>query len=225
MGIMTKVLMFPFSILKWLYRKFLVFRVFIFSLIFLIPIWFIGMSASEYTKNETYGWYAIGCICFIGLMSLTYQIMKTLGFEKEDKRKYKYSSAYNDLYKLNPYEFEKFIEDLFSKMDYSARVTTKSNGNEGGDYGADLIAKKNGNTIIVQVKRWRSGNLVGADAIRSTLGAMPKFKADKSIILTTSDFTEQAYEQAKEAPIELWNGRYLEELIAKYKPIYVPNRE
>ena len=117
---------------------------------------------------------------------------------------------------MNPYEFEYYVANLFQRMGYSARVTAKSDGYEGGDYGADIIAKKDGQTTVVQVKKWAPHNLVGAPDVRSTLGCMHTFGASKAILVTTSDFTEQARIQAKGAPIELWNWTYLRQLLAKY---------
>ena len=45
---------------------------------------------------------------------------------------------------------------------------------------------------------------------------MWKIKANKSIIITTSDFTVQAIEQSKEAPVELWNLNTLKRYVRKY---------
>ena len=45
---------------------------------------------------------------------------------------------------------------------------------------------------------------------------MWRIKADKSIIITTSDFTTKTEEQAKEAPIELWDNGYLKKMVRKY---------
>jgi restriction endonuclease Mrr len=58
--------------------------------------------------------------------------------------------------------------------------------------------------------------MVGAPVVQQTLGAMWKVKADQSIIVTTSGFTVYAREQAKEAPIELWDKRTLQEFVMKY---------
>ncbi|MBI5677640.1 MAG: restriction endonuclease, partial [Planctomycetes bacterium] len=54
--------------------------------------------------------------------------------------------------------------------------------------------------------------------VQRLLGAMQlrSIKANKAVLITTSDFTIQAKEQAKEAPIELWNGNYLIEIVEKY---------
>ena len=117
---------------------------------------------------------------------------------------------------MTSYEFEEYISNLFKKMGYTAQVTQKSDGNEGGDYGADVIVKKDGQTTVVQVKKWAPHNLVGAPDVRSVLGCLHTFNAEKAILVTTSDFTEQAKIQAKGAPIELWNNSHLLKLLNKH---------
>lgn len=134
----------------------------------------------------------------------------------EGKRYFDAKEAVRDISLMAPYEFEQYIAGLFRRMGYSAEVTQKSDYEKGGDYGADIIARKDGRTIVVQVKKWAPHNLVGAPDVRSVLGCLHTFKAEKAILLTTSDFTEQAHKQAKGAPIELWDGAYLERMIKEY---------
>jgi len=117
----------------------------------------------------------------------------------------------NNFADYSPYEFEEFIAKLFRKMGYSVETTSKSK-----DFGADIIAKKDDETVAIQVKKNAVGNNVGAPVIQQTLGSMWKFKADKSIVITTSDFTVQAEEQARGAPVELWNRKILEGMVRKY---------
>ncbi|MGB9923351.1 MAG: restriction endonuclease [Pseudothermotoga sp.] len=119
-------------------------------------------------------------------------------------------SLKNHFADYSPREFEKFVARLFSAMGYEVSL-----GPYVGDYGADIIASKDNRRILIQVKKYAQGNLVGNREVRDTLGAVWG-KADKAIIVTTSDFTEQAYEQAKGAPIELWNYQTLEEYVEKY---------
>lgn len=112
---------------------------------------------------------------------------------------------------MNHFEFEEFVGELFKKMGYNVTITKKT-----GDYGVDLVAKVDKDVIAVQVKRYAHGNNVGAEEVQELLGASWKYKANKAILVTTSDFTRQAAEQSKEAPIELWDKDYLYKLIRKY---------
>lgn len=117
----------------------------------------------------------------------------------------------NNFANLNHFEFETFIAKLFQKMGYQTEVTRKT-----GDYGVDVIAKKDDDVIAIQVKKNSHGNNVGDSVVQNTLGGMWKYKANKAIIITTSDFTTMAHEQARSAPIELWNKKTLHQMVRKY---------
>jgi len=117
----------------------------------------------------------------------------------------------NNFADYTPREFEMFVGDLFRKMGYDVELTPST-----GDYGVDVVAKKDGNTVAIQVKKYEQGNLIGTQVVQQTLGAMWKVKVDQSIIVTTSGFTVYAREQAKEAPIELWDKKALHEMVRKY---------
>ncbi len=117
----------------------------------------------------------------------------------------------NNFANLTHFEFEQFIGKLFQKMGYRTEVTRKT-----GDYGVDVIAKKGDDVIAIQVKKNSIGNNVGDIVVQNTLGGMWKYKANKAIIITTSDFTTMAHEQAKRAPIELWNKNTLHQMVRKY---------
>lgn len=114
---------------------------------------------------------------------------------------------------INPFEFEELVATLFSKMGYETEVTPKT-----GDFGIDIIAKNEKETIAIQTKKYARGNNVGNRDVQCLLGAMQLrgVKANKAILITTSDFTLQAVEQAKETPIELWDGSYVSSLLRKY---------
>lgn len=112
----------------------------------------------------------------------------------------------NNFHKLSPAEFEKVIGDLFKKMNYDVRRTPVS-----GDYGADIIVKKDYITIVVQCKKYDVNNKVGAPEVQRTLGSMHRYNASKAILVTTSEFTKQARTQALKAPIDLWDRKKLRE--------------
>ena len=110
-----------------------------------------------------------------------------------------------------PIEFENFIGDLFKKMGYEVDLTPISS-----DFGADVIAKNQNETIAIQVKRNSSGNNVGVQEINQVLGSMHYYKANRSIVITTSDFTKQAIKASENAPLELWGREKLFKAVEKY---------
>jgi len=112
---------------------------------------------------------------------------------------------------MSPYEFEGFIAELFRRMGYDAQKTINT-----GDYGADVIAKKDGKTVLIQVKKYSHGSLVTPHEVQGTLGALWKYKADKAVLVTTSDFTTRAKDLENGAPIELWDKDILHRMVRKY---------
>lgn len=130
-------------------------------------------------------------------------------------RKYdKYHILIESNYALvNPFEFEKVIADLFVRMGYETQVTKKT-----GDFGVDIIAIRGDERLAIQVKKYAKANNIGNRDVQRLLGAMQlrTIKATKAILITTSDFTAQAREQAIGTPMELWNGEYLNKMMRKY---------
>jgi len=117
----------------------------------------------------------------------------------------------NDFKNVSPFGFEKLTAKLFRNKGYQTKLTKK-----GGDYGTDVVARKGEDRIAIQCKKYKRGNNVGSRDVQKALGSMWKYKANKSIIITSSSFTKPAIEQAKRAPIELWNSRKLKEEIRKH---------
>ena len=117
----------------------------------------------------------------------------------------------NNFSNLSPYEFEHFVAKLLREIGYSTKVTQKT-----GDYGVDIIAKKNSDTVAVQCKRFQEGNLVSNRDIQRILGARHIVNANKCLFVTTSKFTKQAIQQAKGCPIELWDKEILHNFVKKY---------
>ena len=110
---------------------------------------------------------------------------------------------------MTGYEFENYISTLLTKMGFEVEVTQYSN-----DGGIDLIATYEkpifSGKYIVQCKKW--GTSVGQPEVRDLYGVVMDQRANKGILITTSDFTAQAYEFAKGKNIELINGEVLNTL-------------
>jgi hypothetical protein len=117
----------------------------------------------------------------------------------------------NNFSTMSGFEFEYFVSRVLKEMGYTTEVTKKS-----GDYGIDIIAKKDKKIVAVQCKRYAETNPVGNQDVQKCLGSMHKIKAKQSIFVTTSHFTKQALVQAEKAPIELWDKDTFHNYVKKY---------
>ena len=108
-----------------------------------------------------------------------------------------------NLMDLNPWEFENLVENLFSKIGFEAKLTRSSK-----DGGVDVVAFDPrpilGGKVVIQAKRYK--NAVGVSAVRDLYGTMINEGAGKGILVTTSHYGPDAYEFAKDKPIELIDG-------------------
>lgn len=122
------------------------------------------------------------------------------------------SSAQN-LMDLNPYEFERLIVKLFQELGLDAKLTQSSR-----DGGVDCVAFDTrpiiGGKVVIQAKRYR--HTVGVSAVRDLYGTMMNEGANKGILVTTSGYGPDAFNFAKDKPIELIDGggllHYLQEV-------------
>jgi restriction system protein len=112
------------------------------------------------------------------------------------------SSAMN-LMDLNPYEFEQLVANLFGQMGLESKLTRSSR-----DGGVDCVAFDArpvlGGKVVIQAKRYR--HTVGVSAVRDLYGTMMNEGANKGILVTTSGYGPDAFEFAKDKPIELIEG-------------------
>lgn len=108
-----------------------------------------------------------------------------------------------NLMELNPFEFENLVSNLFSKMGLETKQTRSSK-----DGGVDAIAYDNrpilGGKVIIQAKRYK--NTVGVAFVRDLYGTMMNEGANKGILVTTSGYGQDAFDFAKDKPIELIDG-------------------
>lgn len=114
-----------------------------------------------------------------------------------------------DIDRLNGYEFEDFLKNLYLKMGYQVEQTRLS-----GDQGADVVIIKFGEKTVIQAKCY--GGKVGNKAVQEILAALSLYKAQKGMVVTNNYFTPAAYELADANNIELIDRNGLEELIRKF---------
>ncbi len=124
------------------------------------------------------------------------------------------------LRKTDPYQFEEMMVKLLNAMGYKGTngqsvVTQKFNdGGIDGIINQDPLGLR---TVYIQVKRYAENNVVGSPEINSFFGALRRKQADRGVFITTSSFTKDAKEAAKQLNIALVDGEMLTNLMIQYK--------
>jgi HJR/Mrr/RecB family endonuclease/adenine/guanine phosphoribosyltransferase-like PRPP-binding protein len=122
-----------------------------------------------------------------------------------------------ELYNLNPRSFEKLVAHILSDFGYDIALTKATR-----DGGSDIIAYIRTALacflVRIECKRYAAEHKVGIDIVRSVLGVQELAGASKSIIVTTSYFTKDASETARQiehrlelkdyTDLKAWLGRY-----------------
>ena len=114
-------------------------------------------------------------------------------------------------------DFENLIRELFAEEFNSnggeVKITQASR-----DGGVDAVAFDpdpiRGGKIVIQAKRYT--NVVGVSAVRDLYGTVMNEGATKGILVTTSNYGNDAYEFAKGKPLTLMNGANLLFLLEKH---------
>ena len=120
--------------------------------------------------------------------------------------------------KLDPIVFERFVLDLMKAMGYGAvhgstRATPASN-DEGID-GVIMEDRLGFNLIYVQVKHYGDGHVVGRPEIQSFVGAIAG-RDGKGLFVTTSTFARPARDYARHQHIVLIDGHDLARLMIEH---------
>jgi restriction system protein len=136
-------------------------------------------------------------------------IKPVVDFDMVDKRFVNESDVISELdtkpnlMDLDPFEFENLVNNLFSKIGFEAKLTRSSR-----DGGVDVVAFDTrpilGGKVVIQAKRYK--NVVGVSAVRDLYGSMINEGASKGLLVTTSHYGTDAYNFAKDKPIELIDG-------------------
>ena len=113
------------------------------------------------------------------------------------------------------YEFEEFVAKILKQDGFTnVKVSKKS-----GDHGIDIVANKNGILYGIQCKRYK--DKVGNGAVQEAYTGAAYYKCDKAMVITNSEFTKAAIDEAKKIGVELWDGDKLKSEISKSKNEYI----
>jgi hypothetical protein len=114
-----------------------------------------------------------------------------------------------DLFALQPAQFEELVAETYRALGYTAKVSGKS-----GDHGVDIyLTTENGHRWIVQCKRYRDP--VGEEVVRGLYGSLMHERAEHAILVTTADITPPAERWARGKAIDLVDGPRFLRMIAE----------
>lgn len=111
-------------------------------------------------------------------------------------------SGVNEIDNMDGKTFEKYLEVLFVKLGYKVERTSYV-----GDYGADLVVRKDRVKTVIQAKRHKKK--LGVKAIQEAVAAKGYYKCDKAMVVTNSFYTNQAEKLARANSVELWDRNKL----------------
>lgn len=117
--------------------------------------------------------------------------------------------------------FEHVVVRLLVKMGYGGSIEDAGKAvGRSGDGGIDGIIKQDRlglDNVYVQAKRYAADRTVGGGDVRNLAGALQMRKATKGVLITTSSFTKDAIETAKQiGTIVLVDGEQLAQLMIEY---------
>jgi restriction system protein len=88
------------------------------------------------------------------------------------------------------------------------------NSGSGVDGGVDLVARKDGETVLVQCKQWKARR-IGVRTVREMFGLLNAEKANEVHIVSSGYFTDDATAFARHKPIRLIDGPMLVQLVRR----------
>ncbi|MGM0505854.1 MAG: restriction endonuclease [Bacteroidota bacterium] len=116
-------------------------------------------------------------------------------------------TSLNHLKKMNPFEFEIYVSGIFNHLGFES-VRTKSTG----DQGIDIILHKDGDTYLVECKRYKE--TISVNHLRSFLGSLKFHNVSKGKFVTTGNFSKNCYDFEK-YNIDLVDGNDLINIASK----------
>lgn len=111
-------------------------------------------------------------------------------------------SLKTDLQKMDSFEFEHFVADLWERRGWQTFVSQESS-----DRGVDITAVRSDDGFqtkaVIQAKRFQSDNRVGSPQIQQYASLREQEDADLGVVVTTSSFTDQAESLADDLNLKL----------------------
>lgn len=188
------------------------------SSLFLIPIsLLLGFLYMQISTFQIALYITIGLdisVIVYSILKFKYFKNKRINFVKELENKTVEISNIDDVNKMNPIEFEYFVRELFARQGYKSWTTKKTN-----DDGADVVAEKNNERIAIQVKH--STKTINGYGVYQAERGKHNYKADRAILITNNEFTNQAKLDAIRLDVKLMDQHDISLFLRKISKIKV----
>ena len=107
---------------------------------------------------------------------------------------------------LEGHDFEYFCADILRANGFLEVEVTKGSG----DFGADILAEKDGITYAVQCKCYDKP--IGVKAVQEVYAGRDFYDRMVGVVMTNQYFTQPAVELARKLNIMLWDRGYLDSM-------------
>lgn len=104
------------------------------------------------------------------------------------------------------------LEELVGEAYRKNGFSVVGNSWPGADGGVDLVARKNGERVLIQCKQWKADK-VGVRTVREMFGLLNSERANEVHIITSGEFTNEAIDFARNKPIRLIDGPKLVQIV------------
>jgi len=185
------------------------------SILFLPISFYLGiMNPYSIFKNLFFATLAID------FLAVVYSIIKRRYFkdirEKEKKSAQKILIDHISVVdKLSGVDFEKFVEEYYKLHGYKTRSTQYTHDN-----GADIIAEKDNVALCIEAKR--RNKKINRHVVLSVHYAMEHvYRADKAVIFTNTELTDQARAAAKDKNVEYIDRYDIERFLRKNSTVMI----
>lgn len=114
-------------------------------------------------------------------------------------------------------KLEILVAEAYKREGYSIM----GNSGPGSDGGVDILARKDGETVLVQCKQWKARK-VGVKTVREMFGLLNSEGANEVHVVTSGAFTQEARDFAANKPITLIDGLTLLQMVKKAQTVVHP---
>jgi restriction system protein len=147
-----------------------------------------GIALADNPDTGIDDWLIVGAIV-IGLSSLVY-LHNLYEKAKQRRRDLEYvQSGMAAIDSMTGVEFENYVAARFRQAGWKVSTTAAS-----GDFGVDLIAKNDGQCMVVQCKRY--GKSVEVSAVQQVVAGAMRHQCTSSMVVSNQEFTKAAKQLA-----------------------------